>query len=115
MSILNRMIEIAEQKNIQQQRICEALGIKSGTFSTWKARKTDPPAKYIISICELLEVSPYFLLTGEEKNSPSELKEEEQKCLNAFNMLLPEDQIGFIARMEQRYEDYSPELKEKVS
>lgn len=115
MSIINKIIELSDEKSINQQVICDALGIKSGTFSTWKARQTDPPAKYIACICEVLGVSIEYLLTGKEKNSTSELTDIEQRMLETFKRLTPEDQIYFIGRMEQRVEDYTPEQKEEVS
>lgn len=68
MSIIDRITALVDQKGIKQNDICAALGITSGTYSTWKSRKTDPPAKYIPCICELLGVSLSFLLTGKETN-----------------------------------------------
>ncbi|MGN0598689.1 MAG: hypothetical protein ACI4JK_02240 [Oscillospiraceae bacterium] len=69
----------------------------------------------IISISEKFQLSLDYLVYGKEKSSKLELDEKQQRCLNAFNNLSPDDKIEFIARMEQRYEDYSPEKKESVS
>ena len=66
MSIIDRISEVADQKGFKQNDICAVLDITSGTYSTWKKRKTDPPAKYIPRICELLGVSESFILTGKE-------------------------------------------------
>ena len=71
MSIIDRISELAEQKGIKQNDICAVLDITSGTYSTWKKRKTDPPAKYIPRICELLGVSESFILTGKENDMTS--------------------------------------------
>lgn len=115
MSIINKIVQLCKEKGITQQVLCNRLGITSGTFSTWKSRDTDPPAKYISRICELLGVSADYLLTGKEKSSSPELTEEEHKCLEVFNRLEPEDKIRFIAKMEQRYEDYSSEFSEELT
>lgn len=100
MSIINKIIELAEEKSINQQVICDALGIKSGTFSTWKARQTDPPAKYIACICEILGVSIEYLLTGKERSPTSKLTDVEQRMLVAFKELSYGEQMEIIGRVE---------------
>lgn len=115
MSIINKIIELAEEKSITQQAICDALGIQSGTFSTWKARETDPPAKYIACICETLGVSTEYLLTGKEKSPKSELTETELEMLEKFRHLLDIDKGRILGEMGEIYKNYSPEQKENVS
>ncbi len=46
-----------EEKRISQKELCDALNIKTSTFSNWKVRQTDPPVKYIMPICNYLNVS----------------------------------------------------------
>ncbi len=107
MSIINKIIELAEEKSINQQVICDALGIKSGTFSTWKSRETDPPAKYIACICEVLDVSIEYLLTGKEKNSVTELTGAEKRLLAAFKELTRDEQMAEVGRIEHMAEQAS--------
>lgn len=57
-------------------------------MTNWKNRGTDPPSKHIIPICEFLNVSPYILLTGKEKSSPTfELNADEHELLQYFKKL----------------------------
>mgnify|MGYP002900419875 FL=1 len=57
-------------------------------MTNWKNRNTDPPAKYIIPICEFLGISPYFLLTGKQEDlSIDNLSEDEKRLLNMYSQL----------------------------
>ena len=84
-------------------------------MTNWKNRNTDPPAKYLIPICEFLDVSPYYLLTGKEKSPSTELNDLDKRCLNALHNLNHDDKIEFISKMEQRAADYPPEVKGEIS
>lgn len=64
MSVIERIVQILEEKHLDQSDLCKTLHIRDSTFSTWKSRKTDPPAKYILLICEYLNVSAEYLLGG---------------------------------------------------
>lgn len=64
MSVIERIVQILEDKHLDQSDLCKVLCIRDSTFSTWKSRNTDPPAKYILLICEYLNVSAEYLLGG---------------------------------------------------
>ena len=49
--------------------LANVLGVSTAQVSMWKSRKTDPPAKYMTKIAELLEVSTDYLITGECENN----------------------------------------------
>lgn len=106
MSLINDIILILERKKKKQSELCAYLGINTSTMTNWKNRNTDPPAKYIIPICEFLEVSPYFLLTGKEKKSS--LLSDEQELLNYYKALPAWEQqrlIGRAAALAEVYEE----------
>ena len=88
MCIIDNIIAILKKKRLTQTDLCAYIGINTSTMTTWKNRKTDPPAKYIIHICEFLDVSPYLLLSGEEKEpSAPQLSDDQQRLLQMYSML----------------------------
>lgn len=115
LSLINDIILILERKKKKQSELCAYLGINTSTMTNWKNRNTEPPAKYIIPICEFLEVSPYFLLTGKEKKSS--LLSDEQELLNYYKALPAWEQqrlIGRAAALAEVYEERPPEPKVPV-
>lgn len=81
--------------------LCEAIGISSSTMTNWKNRGTDPPAKHIIPICEFLNVSPYFLLTGKENNEEIALSLDEQKLLEIYGKLSDDEKKEAVRRVKE--------------
>lgn len=81
MSIIERITQIMDTKNLNQSDLCKILGIKDSTFSTWKTRGTDPPAKYILLICEYLGVSVDYLLGRVDEDNLILSNEEKQLVL----------------------------------
>lgn len=76
--------------------LCRYLEINTSTMTNWKNRGTDPPAKYIIPICEFLEVDCNFLLTG--KNTAKQktfTSEEDTEWLTLIHQLPTEAKYEF--------------------
>ncbi|MDL2288295.1 helix-turn-helix domain-containing protein [Oscillospiraceae bacterium OttesenSCG-928-F05] len=67
--INQRMFALLDQKGYSQRDFAKNTGISEKTLSAWKARGTDPSAKYISSIAEFLECDENYLLTGEQPHS----------------------------------------------
>lgn len=113
MSIIDNILLLISQKRLTQSSLCEAIGINTSTMTNWKNRHTDPPAKYIIPICDFLGVSPYILIYGEEKSSPdSVLPSDEQELLSYYKRLPDIDKGRLIGRAEALSERYAAQPAE---
>lgn len=64
MSISERIFEIIAEKGISQKEFSEKTGIAQSTISDWKKKGTNPTSDKIMIICDVLGVTPYYLLTG---------------------------------------------------
>ncbi|MCH5193146.1 MAG: helix-turn-helix domain-containing protein [Oscillospiraceae bacterium] len=104
MSLINTILDIMKSKNKKQSALCAHLGLNASTVTNWKLRNTDPPAKYIIPICEFLEVTPYYLLTGAEKEHP--LPKDEQELLDCYKRLPEREKQRLIGRASALAEVY---------
>ena len=66
MEAIDRIETVLEQREQTPYALCKFLGINQSSYSTWKARNTLPPAKYIADIARFLHVSTDYILTGKD-------------------------------------------------
>lgn len=99
MTIIERMFCLLEEKSRKSVDLANTLNVGTGQISTWKKRNTDPPAKYLTQICEFLDVSYEYLLTGKEtRNSP--ISSEDTEWLSLIHQLPPEAQYEFRGELK---------------
>ncbi len=67
MTISDRVFEKLAKTGMTQKRFSEETGIKQSTISEWKKNHTNPTSDKIMSICNVLDVSPEWLLSGVER------------------------------------------------
>ena len=65
-TISGRIFELLKERNMSQKKFAQETGIAESTISDWKKKKTNPVSDKILIICEVLEVTPYELLSGAE-------------------------------------------------
>ena len=73
MIISERIFTLLEEKGISQKEFSEKTGISQSTISDWKRKKTNPASDKIMLICDVLNVSPYELLSGAENEKYTEM------------------------------------------
>ena len=66
MTISERIFELLEKQGITQKEFSIKTGIAQSAISDWKRKKTNPVSNKILTICEVLNVTPYELLSGVE-------------------------------------------------
>lgn len=109
MAISERIFQIMEEKHITQTALSERTGISQRTISDWKRKKTNPTLEKVIPLCEALEISPGYLLTGEEDPAESPvgrktdvrgLTEDEQVVVEYYNNLSEAKKKRLLAYMK---------------
>lgn len=99
--ITKRILAILDEKSIRMSDLCRYLGINTSTMTNWKNRNTDPPAKYIIPICEFLDVDCEFLLSGNSHIKPSStISKEDARWLELIHQLPIETQYEFRGELK---------------
>lgn len=103
MTISERMFATLDNKGLSASGLCKVLGIGTNQTTNWKQRNTDPPAKYIVLICEYLGCSLEYLLTGQEtKKEPAlGISENGREMLELYEKLPEREQILLIGRLQE--------------
>lgn len=65
-TVSDRIFELLKEKKMSQKEFAKRTGIAESSISDWKRKKTNPVSDKILIICEVLDVSPYDLLSGAE-------------------------------------------------
>lgn len=111
MSISERIFQILQEKNISQKVFSEKTGIAQSTISDWKRKGTNPASDKIMLICDVLDITPYELLSGIENSSYRQLdyvtvdkNSDEYTLLEQFRNL-PRSQRGRVMGYLQALSD----------
>ena len=59
-------LEKLKEKGMSQKEFSQKTGIAESSISDWKKKHTNPVSDKILIICEVLDISPYELLSGAE-------------------------------------------------
>ena len=64
MTISERIFEKIDELSMTQKEFSQKTGILQSTISEWKKKKTNPSSDKIMIICQVLDVTPEWLLSG---------------------------------------------------
>lgn len=111
MEIIERIYQLLNEKDKRAYELCEKLSIRTSTMSTWKARTSDPPAKYMKPIADFLDVSLDYLLTGQEAPVRKNTTPEEDDLLDLFRSLPDPKKYEFIGELKGFLKAYTESKK----
>lgn len=75
MNLGERLFELRKTKNLTQDDVAEKLNVTRQTVSKWETNQSTPDFDKIVPLCELYEISPNELLTGEKQKREAVDKE----------------------------------------
>ena len=67
-AILARITELLLQKGISQKQLLAQIGLQKGSYTEWKANRSNSYLKYIDQIATFLGTSPTYLLRGDSES-----------------------------------------------
>lgn len=108
MGISERLFALMNEKGISIRELSRRTGITASTISDWNTKKTNPSADKLMAICEALDISPYFLLTGEEEKQTQydyTLSSDEVKIIESFRNMdgnLQKRLITYICKLNKK-------------
>ena len=68
MSVGDRIYKLMEIRGLSQIEFCRRTGIPQSTMSSWKGKKQNPSLDKLKVICDVLQVDPFYLISGAESN-----------------------------------------------
>lgn len=103
MTICERLYNELDRRGLTAYGLSKKIGVNTTTTTNWKQRGTDPPAKYLIPICEYLGCSLEYLLTGQEtEKAPAPgMSENGREMLELYEKLPEREQILLIGRLQE--------------
>lgn len=116
MIISERIFKILNDKHMSQSAFAKKVGLSGSTISDWKTKKTNPTAEKIMSICEVLEVTPEQLLTGkgidEDYGEEKFEKKKQDFVITNSDIRIIEDFHGLKEAQRKRLLKYMEALKQ---
>lgn len=105
MMISERIYRYMAERGMSQVEFAARTGISQSTVSDWKRKGTNPSADKIMIICDVLDISPYELLTGAESNKHKEYKKPECIVL---------DRQSREYRLVEAYQNLDPDAQRRL-
>ncbi len=118
MDINKRLFNTLDSKNLKKSDLAKYLNINNSVVSTWKSRGTNPPSELLTRICDFLDVSLEFLVTGTDVSLSNKqpISHDEFEILNAIKTLNTKQRAIIIGKIYE-YEEFNKieEIKNNTS
>lgn len=98
--IVSRITELLMQQGKTQKGLLEHLGLHRNNYSEWKAGRNKSFLLYIDEIARYFDVSPTYLLRGEEEKDEMKLSRKERELILMYRWLHQESKDKLMATAE---------------
>lgn len=99
--VISRITDLLIAQHKSQAELLKHLGLHPNNFTEWKAKRKRSYLLYIDQIARFLNVSPTYLLRGEQETSESQLPQDEVEMLALYRQLDAKTQIKLMAEMKK--------------
>lgn len=76
-----RLRKAREEKRLTQQQVAEMLGVHNSTLGKYELGKREPDFKTILRLADIYEVSPIWIITGQNEINRAESRNDAQTTI----------------------------------
>ena len=98
--VVSRITVLLIKQGKTQTELLEYLGLHRNNFTEWKAGRKRSYLLYIDEIARYFDVSPTYLLRGEEDEGTTKLSQNEEKLIQMYRYLHHESKEKLMATAE---------------
>ena len=98
--VISRITDLLIQRGVSQTELLSYLGLNRNNFTEWKARRNKSYLMYIDEIAKFFDVSPTYLLRGEEDDETSKLTKRERELLQLYRCISNDSKEKLMAIVE---------------
>ena len=113
MTTVDRLIELIEREGLKPAHITKELGISNYSFTDWKRRKGKPSLEVLVKFAKRFDVSLDWLVFGKEQDPIRYSNPDENKLINNFRKLSPENRTVVLAYIDGMLASVEPGDEEK--
>ena len=99
--VISRIIDLLIEQGKTQAELLKYLGLHPNNFTEWKAKRKRSYLFHIDEIARFLNVSPIYLLRGEQENCESQLPQDEMEMLTLYRQLDAQTKIELMTEMKK--------------
>ena len=126
MLIRDRIFERIDELHMTQKAFSEQTGIPQTTISDWRKKGTNPTAEKLLIICEVLKVTPEWLLSGIEAqgdrgNPPKKYVVDYEtepgiliECFNSLDKVSQAHLLGYAMGLKKMQEEKQSRMEKKT-
>ena len=103
--VVERILNMMEQRGISQREMAAMLGISEGSFSKWKNQGSKSYNRYLSKLSEILNVPVSYLvsgdLDGDRKGTEVMYSENTRAMIRMFDEMNEKEQMFFLEMMKR--------------
>lgn len=103
--VVERILNMMDQRGISQREMASMLGISEGSFSKWKNQGSKSYSKYIEQLSSILNVPVSYIISGDidgdKKGAELMYSENTRTMIRMFDDMNEKEQMFFLETMKR--------------
>ena len=108
-----RLAEVRKSRKLSQAQLAEKLDMPQSTYAQYEKAKRKIPLDLIVSLSNVLSISPTYLILGEEANCIEDFSEQESELIKKYRQLNVDGKVHIMKSIDFELSEQAQEAENK--